>query len=166
MLTAQTAWSAWWLLPFAAPIGVWVAWSDMKRMKIPNRAVIALVLVFASVGLVALPLEVWAWRWVHLAIILAAGFVANAAGLMGAGDAKFAAAMAPFVARGDVILVLYLFSAVLLAGYLTHRLARAIPAIRHRTPDWESWTRSDFPMGLCLGSFLIVYLALGAIAGQ
>ena len=29
-------------LPFAAAIGIWVAWSDMSSMKIPNKAVLAL----------------------------------------------------------------------------------------------------------------------------
>lgn len=165
-MTAQTAWSALWFLPFALPIAFWVAWSDMARMKIPNKAVMALVAVFAVVGLVALPLPDYGWRWVHLAVVLAIGFVANAGGLLGAGDAKFAAAMAPFIAREDLILFGYLFAAVLLAGFVTHRLARSVPAIRARTAHWESWERKDFPMGLCLGGALVFYLLIGAIAGS
>jgi len=135
-------------------------------MKIPNKAVIALVSVFAVIGLLALPLPDYGWRWLHLAVILAIGFVANAAGLLGAGDAKFAAAMAPFIAREDAILFGYLFAAVLLAGFAIHRIARRMPAIRGRTPDWESWERKDFPMGLCLGAALVFYLALGATRGM
>ncbi len=50
--------------------------SDMKFMKIPNKAVLALMAVFAVVGLIALPLDVWAWRWAHfLVIVLVIGFV-------------------------------------------------------------------------------------------
>ena len=165
MLTAQTAASALWFLPFAAPIAIWVAWSDMARMKIPNKAVLALVAVFAVVGLIALPLEVYAWRWVHLVLILAIGFVANAAGLLGAGDAKFAAAMAPFILREDLILFAYLFAAVLLAGFATHRLAKRLSFVRARTEGWESWERKDFPMGLCLGAALVFYLLIGALYG-
>lgn len=164
-MTAQTAAAALWFLPFVIPIAIWVAWSDMARMKIPNKAVLALVAVFAVVGLVALPLEVWAWRWAHLAVILALSFVATAAGLMGAGDAKFAAAMAPFVLREDLIVFGYLFAAVVLAGFVVHRIARAMPWVRARTPGWESWERKDFPMGLCLGSALVFYLAAGVVWG-
>lgn len=163
--TAQSTASALWFLPFATPIAIWVAWSDMARMKIPNRAVLALVAVFALVGLIALPLETWAWRWLHLALVLVLGFVASSARLLGAGDAKFAAAMAPFVAPQDLVLFLYLFAAVLLAAFAVHRLARALPALRARMPDWESWTHKDFPMGLALGAALVFYLAIGALYG-
>ena len=165
-MTAQTTSAALWFLPFATPIAIWVAWSDMARMKIPNKAVLALVAVFAVVGMIALPLPDYGWRWVHLVVVLALGFIANAAGLLGAGDAKFAAAMTPFVLREDIVLFAYLFAAVLLAGFATHRLACRVPAIRARTPGWESWERKDFPMGLCLGGALVFYLLIGAIAGS
>lgn len=165
-MTAQTAASAIWFLPFVLPIAVWVAWSDMARMKIPNLAVLALLVVFAVVGLIALPLDVYSWRWVNLVVILAVGFIANMLGLMGAGDAKFAAAMAPFILRDDFVLFMYLFAATLLAGFTIHRIARRIGPIRRRTEDWESWTRKDFPMGLCLAGALVFYLLIGAIWGS
>lgn len=165
MTTAQTAASALWFLPFVLPIALWVAWSDMARMKIPNKAVIALLAVFALVGLIALPLEAWAWRWVHVAVVLAIGFLANMLRLMGAGDAKFAAAMAPFVPLDDVTLFAYLFAATLLGGFFAHRLAKRIAPIRRATPNWESWDRKDFPMGLSLSGALVFYLVIGALYG-
>jgi prepilin peptidase CpaA len=159
---ATPALAAWAFLPFAVPIALWVAWSDMARMKIPNKAVLALAAVFLFVGPFVLPLADWGWRWVHLVVILLAGFVGNAAGLLGAGDAKFAAAMAPFVALADATLFLTLFAAVLIAAFVTHRAIRAVPALRRVAPDWESWGRRDFPMGLALGGVLILYLLLAA----
>ncbi len=165
MLTAQTAVSALWFLPFVTPIAIWVAWSDMARMKIPNKAVMALVAVYAVVGLIALPLDAYAWRWLHLVVILVIGFVGNAAGMFGAGDAKFAAAMAPFIMREDAVSFGYLFAAVLLAGFVLHRLAGRLSFVRKATPDWESWERKDFPMGLCLGAALVFYLLVGALTG-
>lgn len=165
MTTVQTVASALWFLPFTIPIAVWVAWSDMATMKIPNKAVMALVAVFAVVGLIALPLEAYVWRWAHLAVVLVAGFIAATLGLLGAGDAKFAAAMAPFVALGDIGMFLFLFAAVTIGGFTAHRIARATPAVRRATPEWESWTRKDFPMGLCLAGVLVFYLAIGAIWG-
>lgn len=156
--------TALWFLPFVAPIALFVAWSDMKSMKIPNKAVYALVAVFALVGLITLPLEAYLWRWLHLGVVLVIGFVLATGGLIGAGDAKFAAAMAPFVALNDAVLFCYLFSAVLLAAFATHRTARRVPAVVNALPDWESWHRKrDFPMGLALGAVLVFYLALLAL---
>jgi prepilin peptidase CpaA len=165
MMTAQTAWSAAWFLPFAAPVALWAAWSDMARMKIPNKAVYALALVFLGVGLIALPLAEYPWRLTHLAVVLVVGFVLNLVGLLGAGDAKFAAAMAPFIALADAVLFAYVLAAALLAGFVTHRIAKRIPAIRKRTAEWESWKRRDYPMGLSLGGALILYLLMGVLYG-
>lgn len=157
--------TALWFLPFALPIAIWVAWSDMKFMKIPNKAVVALFAVFVLVGPIALPFEDYLWRYLHLVAVLAAGFVANMLRLLGAGDAKFAAAMAPFVALGDVAPFLQVFAAVLLAAFATHRAFRAVPAVRRAFPDWQSWARGDFPMGLALSGALLIYLGLGAALG-
>lgn len=158
--------TALWFLPFAVPIGVWVAWNDMAFMKIPNKAVVALFGVFVVVGLFALPFQDYLWRFAQLAAVLALGFVLNLARAVGAGDAKFAAAMAPFVDPGDLRVMLVLFAAVLLAAFATHRAARAVPSLRRAFPTWESWTRRDFPMGLALGGTLIFYVILGAVLGS
>lgn len=158
--------AAWWFLPFVAPIGLWVAWSDLSRMKIPNKAVLATLVVFVLIGPLALPFDAYLWRYAHFAVVLAIGFVLSSLGAVGAGDAKFAAAMAPFIALGDAIGFLYLFAATLLASFILHRLARRIPALRGRAPGWESWERMrDFPMGLALGPALIFYLIAVIQAG-
>ena len=151
-----------WFLVLALPICVWAAWSDMARMRIPNDAVLALAGIFALGGLVLLPLPEYGLRWLQLGGVLAVGFLANAVRMVGAGDAKFAAAMAPFVAPADWAAFLYLFAAILLGAFALHRTARAVPALRGAAPDWESWRRRDFPMGLALGGALPAYLALVA----
>lgn len=152
--------AALWFLIFTLPVALWVAWSDMATMKIPNKAVIALTLVYAVVGILVLPLPEYLWRWSHLAVVLVAGFLLNMTGALGAGDAKFAAAMAPFFALADWLFVLILFAVVLIAAFLTHRGVRRIPAVRRAFPGWESWTRKDFPMGLALSGTLLGYFAL------
>ncbi len=161
-LTAPQAYAA--LLVFVLPVCAWVAWSDLKTMKIPNKAVLALLGVFFFVGLAVIPLEPWLWRWLNLVGVLAIGFVLNAIANVGAGDAKFAAAAAPFVAQrlDHLQLVLILFAAFLLGAFAAHRLLRAIPAVTAMTPDWVSWKRKDFPMGLALVGTLVAYLALMA----
>ncbi|HHS89424.1 MAG TPA: hypothetical protein ENJ26_03565 [Rhodobacteraceae bacterium] len=163
---AVSAWSAIWFLPFVLPICIWVAWNDMKFMKIPNKAVMALGIVFLVVGLLVLPLPEYLSRLLQLVIVLLIGFILNMVGAIGAGDAKFAAAAAPFIARGDLRTILFLFAAVLLAAVATHRLARLVPAVRRLTPDWQSWERKDFPMGLALGGTLAFYLIAGALYGS
>jgi len=162
---ALTASAALWFLPFVLPICTWVAWSDLKFMKIPNKAVLALTVVFLLVGLIAVPLAEYPWRLLHLVVVLVIGFALNMLGLIGAGDAKFAAAMAPFFPLGDLRLMLVLFAAVLVAAFATHRLFRAVPAMRSRTADWKSWSSGDFPMGLALGGAMGFYLALGVFYG-
>jgi len=162
---AITAWSAMWFLPFALPISIWVALNDMKFMKIPNKAVVALFVVFLLVGLIALPLSDYPGRLLQMVVVLVIGFGLNTMGAIGAGDAKFAAAMAPFVAFGDGRFLLYFFASVLLAAVVTHRVFRRSAAITRITPDWESWTRKDFPMGLALGGTLTLYLIAGVFRG-
>ncbi|MEL6167191.1 MAG: prepilin peptidase [Pseudomonadota bacterium] len=164
MLAISTA-TALWFLPFAVPVCIWVAWSDLSSMKIPNKAVVALLAVFVVIGIVALPLTEYLWRYAHFVVILIFGFVLAQAGI-GAGDAKFAAAMAPFIDRTDAISLLSLFAAVLLAAFATHRIFRAIPAIRRAFPDWKSWTHKKFPMGFALGGTLILYLIAGVALGS
>jgi len=155
MLTDVT--SLLWFLPFTVPIAIWVAWSDMKFMKIPNKAVLALLVVYLLVGLFVFPLKIWGWGLALGAIVLVVGFVATAARMMGAGDAKFGAAMAPFFATADVRLVLFLAAACLFGALTSHRLAKHSGFVRNRTPDWLSWTHKDFPMGFALAGLLIFY---------
>ena len=152
--------AAFWFLITTLPIALWVAWSDMATMKIPNYAVYSLTAVYVVVGFLVLPLDEYLWRYLHLIVVLVIGCLRNLARALGAGDAKFAAAMAPFFALSDWSFVLFLFAGVLIVAFVTHRLFRAIPAVRRLTPHWESWTRKDFPMGLALSGTLIAYFAL------
>ncbi|WP_187429979.1 hypothetical protein ROLI_026080 [Roseobacter fucihabitans] len=163
---AITALSAWWFLPFVLPICAYAAYTDLARMKITNRAVLALAGVFIALGWAVLPsLDVYLWRLAQLAIMLGFGIVLNAAGTMGAGDAKFIAASASYIALGDLRLVIALLAAALLAAVLTHRIARHTP-LRKLAPHWQSWEQGKkFPMGFALGMTLALYLILGALNG-
>lgn len=161
-LSAPAAYTV--LLVLILPVCAWVVWSDLKTMKIPNKAVVAVMVIYFFAGLLVLPLDTWLWRWLSFAVVLALGFLLNMIANVGAGDAKFAAAAAPFIAqRADhIILVLILFAAFLLGAFFSHRLLRAIPAVTRLTPDWVSWKRKDFPMGLALVGTLVTYLVLMA----
>ena len=164
-MMAITATSAMWFLPFVLPICLYVAFTDMKKMRITNQAVVALVVVFLAVGLIALPFDAYLWRLAHLVIVLVIAMVLNAVGAMGAGDSKFIAASAPFVALGDMQLVLALLMVCVLAAVITHKLAKFTP-LRRLAPTWDSWSSGKkFPMGFALGTTLSLYLILGAIYG-
>ncbi|MEO1536622.1 MAG: prepilin peptidase [Pseudomonadota bacterium] len=155
-----------WFLPFVLPITVWVAWSDLSSMKIPNKAVLALLIVFVVVGLVALDFNEYLWRYAHFAVILVIGFVLSSIGALGAGDAKYAAAMAPFIAYQDLGIFLLLLGGVTAASLVVHRFAKRTPALRNRVPDWESWTSGKkFPMGFALAPALFFYLLIGFAYG-
>jgi len=172
MTLALTSAEALWFLPFVLPICIWVALSDLRSMRIPNVAVLALAGVFVVIGLIlvfgvgAWTLETFLWRLAALGIVLVVGFVITSLGMVGAGDAKFAAAMAPFIAPGDALFFLMLFSFVLIASWLTHRTAGRVPALRRATADWASWDQGKlFPMGVALAGALAIYLVLGLGAG-
>lgn len=149
-------------LPLVVPVALWAAWSDLARMKIPNKSVLALMVIYVVTGPFVLPLEQFGWQALHFVAILAVGFILSVTGLVGAGDAKFAAAMAPFVAGRDVTNLIAIFGICVVLGFVSHRLARLTP-IRAATPGWESWERTrDFPMGYPLAATLICYLLLAA----
>lgn len=134
-------------------------------MKITNKANLALAGVFVVIGLIALPFDVYLWRLLSLVIVLIVGIILNAVGVMGAGDSKFIAAAAPYIALGDLRLLLWLFMATLLASFVTHRTAKYTP-LRKLAPSWTSWDQGKkFPMGLALGSTLTIYLVLGLLYG-
>lgn len=163
---AITAYSALWFLPFVLPICLYVAFTDLSEMRITNQAVYCLVAVFVVIGPVALDLPVYGVRLLQMVGILVIGVILNAAGAIGAGDAKFAAAAAPFIAGTDLRLLVVLFAANLLAAFCAHRFAKYTP-LRKIAPDWKSWDRGwDFPMGLSLGGTLGIYLCLGSIYGS
>lgn len=132
-------------------------------MKIPNKAVLALLAVFVVIGLIALPFDDYVWRYAHFAVILAFGFVMSTIGMMGAGDAKFAAAMAPFIALQDALFFAILLCTVTIVTFLLHRTVRRSEAIKARFPTWESWTRKEFPMGIALAPTLFLYLVFAAL---
>lgn len=150
-------WSALWFLPPVLAIGVWVSWSDMKFMKIPNAAVLTLAACYLVIGPVALPFDLYLWGWALGLMTLVAGFISSTLRLVGAGDAKFAAAMAPFFAGSNPGFVFSLFAACLIGAFAAHRLMGRIPAFRRATTDWASWTHADFPMGLALSGTIAFY---------
>ena len=146
------------------PICAWVAYTDLSAMRIRNEAVLALLAAFVVTGPFVLAPDAYLWRYAQLALVLALGFALSSARLLGAGDAKFAAAAAPMVAPGDAGTVMMLLATLLAATLALHRAARAIPKVRGLAPHWRSWHEArDFPLGVPLGLTLAAYLWLAAL---
>jgi hypothetical protein len=97
---------AWIFLPLALPIALWACYTDITEFKIKNVTVLALLGGFVVLGPIALGFEEYAWRFTHFGVVLLVGFILSAVMGIGAGDAKFAAAMAPFIALSDAGTVL------------------------------------------------------------
>lgn len=140
------------------PVLVATAWSDLRRMIIPNRlSFIGLALFAASLPL--LGMQSWL---MHLGIgavafIICVGLFA--AGWFGGGDAKILPVTILFVPITLVPLYLYSFAASMLIGMVS------IWAVRQRfaAPDaqWVSLqTGAAFPMGISIAAALPLTLVL------
>ncbi len=149
-----------WFLLTAAPFCIWAAFSDLKTMTIPNRLSIWMVAAFLLPALFTLAPVTILWHLVAAALVLVVGFVLNAMRMMGGGDAKFGAAMAPYVFLDSIDEFSLTLGLFLFAALLSHRIARRTPALKNLAPDWVSWTAGrNFPMGYAMAGALIWYLA-------
>jgi len=108
-------------LIFVAPLCLYVAWNDLRAMKIPTWSTDALALVFVVVGVFVMPFSDYMWRYAHFGVVLVVAMLLNALGTMGAGDSKFLASAAPFIAMQDVGLVFLLLGLGMLSGFAIHR---------------------------------------------
>ena len=152
-------------LPLLLPLCFYVVFTDLSQMRITNQAVVALACVFLVIGPIVLPFDAYIWRIAQGAMALVAGFILASVGAVGAGDAKFTASAALFIAPQDIGLVLLILAASLLAAVVTHRAGK-YAGLHALAPHWESWHRtSDFPMGFSLAGTLAMYLLLGATFG-
>ena len=54
---------------------------------------------------------------------------------------------------------------MIVIGFTVHRILRRIKPLREMTPDWESWSRRDYPMGLSICLTFLTYLIFGLLYG-
>ncbi|MEL6264273.1 MAG: prepilin peptidase [Pseudomonadota bacterium] len=155
------------------PLLVYVMWSDMKTMRIPNMASLLIFLVFIPTGLMGLPIEVFGWRLLHTAIAfaIAFGLFQIAGGRVGGGDLKLVIALTPYVPGVYLGVILVTWSAVTLvslAAFYGLRLALAgretgYVALERTPPPGHRFPY--FPAGVSIGISFILYFAL-ALGGR
>lgn len=161
----MTAQAALWFLPAVVPIAFFIAWNDMRSMKITNNSVLLLVAAYAMIGPFAFGFEMYLWQWTHLPVVLVVCMALWALRVMGGGDAKMIAAMSPMFLTQDFVLIMMIFAASLLGALAVHSLFR-FTSLKNLAPHWKSWHAGRyFPKGLPLSMTLVFYLALAAFSG-
>ena len=159
----MTAQAAYWFLPAILPLALFISWNDMRDMKITNKSVAAVLIVYAVLGPFAFGWEMYLWQWLHFPIALVVCMALWALRVMGGGDAKLIAAMAPYFVMADLEVILRIFAASLLGALLVHTLFRLTP-LKRPVKDWKSWNAGRyFPKGFPLSMTLLLYLVLAVV---
>jgi len=148
-------------LALAAPILLWIAWTDFSRMRIRNSAVVAALLVFVlTVPVIGLSEAIL--RLLAAAAVFVAGFAMFAARMIGGGDVKMGAALLLFIPTGTYALFAFIFSAAMLLGLAVILSLRAIPPMRRAGPA-SLRAKGTMPMGLALGLSGVAHLGVLAL---
>jgi len=137
-------------LVLAAPLLIVIAYGDMRRLRIGNRTVLALVGLIALTGPFLIAPDEALSRLIAAAVVFGIGFAGFALNLWGGGDVKALAALMLFVPSVAVTPFLFAFSAsmtVALVLVLTLRVVVGAP-----DTGWLSLRpKAGFPMGLAIG---------------
>ncbi|MEW9922225.1 prepilin peptidase [Marimonas sp. MJW-29] len=138
------------LLPLVllSPLLFWVAWSDLTKMRIPNRIVFITLCVFV-VFVPLLPIDSVMSRVLAALGVFAVGFVLFAFRMFGGGDVKILAALMLFIPPATLPLFGFVFSLSMLFGIGIVVTMRASPwAERSR---WVSLrAKGYFPVGVAI----------------
>lgn len=157
----------WVALVAMLPLMALTAWYDLKVLKIPNWLVLTVLAVFVVCGIWGLPFETFAWRIGQGFVVLVIGFVIFAFGGIGGGDAKMAAALAPFVIPADVLVFLALYAVATLFLMAVLRMIQHYN--RHEETGWLAIDQLHkparervFPMGLIFAITVVLYIGFQA----
>jgi prepilin peptidase CpaA len=135
----------------------------MKFMRIPNVACYSLFIGFLLLGPLIFDLNEYGIRIAQGIIMLIVGFFATSIGLVGGGDAKFTAALAPYVALTQIFPFVFIIGIMSIVSIVLHKLVGVTPGLKNLIKDWDSWnTHGMFPFGVTLAGSLIVYLLLSS----
>ncbi|SFC07636.1 A24 family peptidase [Tropicimonas isoalkanivorans] len=154
------------LLPLvlAAPLLAWMAYSDLRFMRIPNWLVLGIVVIFV-VCLPVLPMASVTSRVIAAACVLGIGFVTFAAGLFGGGDVKVLSALMLLIPPGTRVEFALLFSVAMLLGIAVVLTMRLAPAAAR-----SGWVgvraKGMFPMGISISLAGLMHpVMVSALAG-
>lgn len=138
------------LLPLIllAPLLAYMAYCDMRFMRIPNSLVLAMLLIFVLTAPL-LPMDSILARLAAASVVFVIGFATFAVRLFGGGDVKALSALILFLPPHTWLEFCYVFSIAMLVGMAFIVTLRAAP--RAQTSSWVSMrARGMFPMGVSI----------------
>jgi prepilin peptidase CpaA len=138
-------------------LGLAACWYDIKERRLPNTLVLATLA--AGLGLAAWRggAEVLPWHLAHLAVALGVGIGLYAIRALGAGDAKYYAALAAWFTLGDGLKLLMAVSfagLVLALGWLAWRKFFGNSAPRKPIKDMDDMDKVPFGVAMATGAVL------------
>ena len=139
---------------------------DLKQLRIPNWAVMGVFGAFLATGSWGLSLEIFLSRLAYAAIVLLLGFAlySVAKGIVGAGDLKLLAALAPFLSGANLGEFVLIYIAASFVGLALFFVARWF--VGRRKIGWKALEQGlYFPAGVLLGVSMALAL-LGEAAAR
>lgn len=143
------------------PLMVYMIYSDMKYMKIPNWLSLSVLGVFLATGSWGLPLEVFVWRLAHGGIVFGLGYLLYrfAEGRVGAGDIKLIAAFTPFIPGSHIAFILMGFAIISFLTLAAFMVARKY--LHNENSTWKAFAQRSFvPAGVILGLTVMIFMAV------
>lgn len=140
------------LLPLIliSPLLIYMGYSDLRYMRIPNRLVLAMLAAFAIMA-PFLPRDALLDRLLVATCVFGVGFVAFAFRLFGGGDVKALAALTLFVPPPALTLFGLVFSLSMAFGILAIVTVRRVPGVSRS--GWVSLrANGHFPMGISIAA--------------
>jgi prepilin peptidase CpaA len=147
-----------------APVLVAVAYFDLRFLRIPDMLSLMVLAIFAVVVVLA-PMPDLVSRLIAAGLLFAAGFVAFAFRLVGAGDVKFLSVLMLLIPTSSLALFANLFAAALLAGIVCVLALRRLPGARQST--WKALsTPRVMPVGvsIAVSGLTLAVLSAGLVA--
>ncbi|OCX65899.1 hypothetical protein BFP70_07125 [Thioclava sp. SK-1] len=143
------------------PVCIWVIFTDLRDMKIYNKAVLTLIAIFAVAGPFLLPIDVYLWRWVNLVVVFVVMLLYMMIRDYGAGDLKFFSATALFYSPSNASFLIFLLVAAMIATVVQIKICRALPSVQRKFGHWKTFEKGKktYPMGLGFAMTLILYQA-------
>lgn len=147
------------------PLSLLIAYIDLRDLRIPNWAVLAVFGLFLLAALPVLPwgldVETFLWRLFYGVATFFAGFgiYSIAGGRIGAGDLKLLAVLAPFMSAEILVAFAIVYVLVSLVGLILYLATRMVFAGKPSGMKGID-TRGYFPAGILLGISMAVVLCL------
>ncbi len=141
-------------LAVLAALGLVACWFDVRERRLPNSLVLATLVAGLGFALWRSGAGALPWHLAHLAIALVVGIGLYALRALGAGDAKYYAALAAWFTLGNALKLLMAvsFAGLFLAlGWLAWRKLKGNPAPRKPLDDMD---KVPFGVAMAAGAVL------------